>query len=104
MSWQFIFSSFVFDHLIYPIRITWDYNIDKEDLGKFVVDIKATELHSTVFWVWKRVLLKSQSPWILTPRALYIFSKIQLVVYYQCCILIGWVAKSASFENQNNGG
>ena len=27
------------------------YNIDKEDLGKFVVDIKATELHSTVFWV-----------------------------------------------------
>ena len=42
------------------------------------------------------------------------FSKIQLVVHYQCCVLIGWastrlygysllVAKSAGFENQNNG-
>ena len=34
-------------------------------------------------------------------------SKIQLVVYYHCCVLIGWVtlrlvAKSAGFENQNN--
>ena len=36
-----------------------------------------------------------------------------LAVYYQCCVLIGWattrlysplVAKSAGFENQNNGG
>ena len=43
-----------------------------------------------------------------------ILSKIQLVIYYQSCILIGWattglyvinplVAKSAGFENQNNG-
>ena len=43
-------------------------------------------------------------------------SKIQLVVYNQCCILSGWattrlyvitysplVAKSTGFENQNNG-
>ena len=44
-------------------------------------------------------------------------SKIQIVVYYQCCDLIGWttkgllaiisnsprVAKNASFESQNNG-
>ena len=32
-------------------------------------------------------------------------SKIQLVVYYHCCVLIGWattrlVAKSTGFENQ----
>ena len=42
-------------------------------------------------------------------------SKMQLVVYYQCYVLIGGattrlicynplVAKSAGFENQNNGG
>ena len=34
-------------------------------------------------------------------------SNIQLVVYYHCCVLIGWattrlVPKSAGFENQNN--
>ena len=45
---------------------------------------------------------------------LSVVSKIQLVVYYQYCVLIGWatsrlffysplVAKSAGFENQNNG-
>ena len=40
------------------------------------------------------------------------FSKILLVVYYQCCVLTVWattrlyviVAKSAGFENQSNGG
>ena len=51
-------------------------------------------------------------------RMIYMFSKIQLVVYHQCCVLIGLatttlyaaicysplVAKSAGFENQNNGG
>ena len=31
------------------------------------------------------------------------FSKIQLVVYYQCYVLIGWATTSAGFENQNNG-
>ena len=49
-------------------------------------------------------------PWVI---AISIFSKIQLVVYYQRCVLIGWatttlysplVAQSAGFENQNNGG
>ena len=45
----------------------------------------------------------------------YYFSKIQLVVYYQCCVMIGWattrllcysqlVAKFTGFENQNNSG
>ena len=47
-------------------------------------------------------------------KMLTYISKIQLVVYYQCYVLIGWattslnhgplVAKSAGFENQNNGG
>ena len=33
-----------------------------------------------------------------------VFSKIQLVEYYQCCFPIGWATNSAGFETQNNGG
>ena len=47
---------------------------------------------------------------ILGEHGIMAFSKIKLVVYYQCCVLIGWattrlylkaplVAKSAGFEN-----
>ena len=48
----------------------------------------------------------------LSHHGIWAISKIQLVVYYQYCVLIGWatsrlfvialVAKSAGFENQNN--
>ena len=50
--------------------------------------------------------------WWKSP-GIYLIGNIQLVVYYQCHILIDWattrpttavVAKSAGFENQNNGG
>ena len=41
-------------------------------------------------------------------QCIKIICKIQLVDYYQCCIVIGWTTTRlyviASFENQNNGG
>ena len=47
------------------------------------VNVGAVEA-KTLYLVWRGILTYT---WRLTE-----ISKIQLVVYYQCCILIGWAA------------
>ena len=47
----------------------------------------------THFSIYTRsVILVIQAIWLVRYLRLWRFSKIQLVVYYQCCVLIGWAS------------
>ena len=60
-----------------------EWAIDSEAMcsGEIVVLAKSNAIQPPLFWFSK--------PALFATSGLYTFSKVQLVVYHQCCVLIG---------------
>ena len=62
-------------------KVEWAIDSEAMCSGGIIVLAESNAIQPPLFWFLKPVLFATS--------ALYTFSKIQLVVYYQCCVLNG---------------
>ena len=58
--------------------------------GQILVELKSTLLMRTLLCCNKPMMFATFDIYFIDWKKIIIISKIQLVVYYQCCILVDW--------------